>query len=149
MGTYADTDAIAAEYKALTLSATSTPTTTQVDEFITQAEALLEGEVANLYVVPITGTKSIAIMKMMTILLVKARMLDRGYVKSGSESADQGDPGEALREQVMGEDGMLAKILDKRLRLVDATLNVSSGGVYSYNDANNICPQVEKETNEW
>lgn len=150
MGNYAEVADIQAEFKNVTYSTSTTPTQNQVDEFITQAEAVLDGGVSTVYTVPVTGTIAKSIMKTMTILLVKARILERTLVKSGSE-ADQGGKSlpQQLREQVLDPDnGMLPKIQKKEILLYGAS-ELSGGSIESYNYENAVEPIFEKETDQW
>lgn len=140
---------IQAEFKDITFASTTAVTDANVTEYIAQEEAALEAEVATIYVTPITGTKAISIMKKMTTLMVKARILDILPVKTGNRNPDQEDPADKLREQVMGENGMLAKIKSKLLILVDATLLESTGGVKSYAVNNDLDHTFHRDTKEW
>jgi hypothetical protein len=152
MATYTSSSAVQSEFKSVTFGVGTAVTSSDVDEFITQEETALEAEVSQIYEIPITGSRSISLMKMMSTLMVKARILDILPVKTGKPDADQGSGGEALRERVTA---MLEKIQKKEIILTDATLRQSSGGVKSYTSDNDITPIFEKETsvrgtpNQW
>lgn len=139
--TYTD---VQSEFKQIDFTASnSVLSTTEVAEFITQEEALLDGEVSQIYEIPVTGSQSISMMKMMTILMVKARIVDILAVKVGTSSPEQGSSGDALRTRV---EKMLEKIKKKTLLLPDATLLSSTGGIKSYNVDNDITPLFERES---
>lgn len=134
---------IQSEFKSIDFTASnSVLSTTEVTEFITQEEALLDGEVSQIYEIPVTGTQAISIMKLMTILMVKARIVDILVVKTGTSSPDQGSSGDALRTRCKD---LLEKIMKKVILLPEATLLSSSGGVKSYTVDNDLTPLFERE----
>jgi hypothetical protein len=146
MGTYAAVSDVQAEFKSLSAGSTNPISDTDVTSFITQVEAWLEGEIAGIYSVPITGTKSIAIMKYMTILQVKARIMDILPVKVGNPLPNQGNPATELKEQVKA---MLENIKKKTMLLVDATLANTTGGVQSYAVENSLEHINKNEEDQW
>lgn len=154
MGTYASSSDIASEFKSIDFSASNAViSTTEVNNFIDQEEAAIESEVATVYTVPVTGSKAIQLMKLMTIMMVKARILDILTVKSGKQTTDQGGSTSLdLRKRVFGgegEDGMIQRIRKKDLRLVDAILAETTAGVTSYNVNNNITPIFKRDCAQW
>jgi hypothetical protein len=142
MGLYTSVAAVQAEFKDITFSASTKVTTDDVTEFILQEEYALEGEVAQVYEIPVTGTRALAIMKLMATLLVKARILDILPVKTGNETTEQGGPGDKLRERV---NAMLEKIKKKELILTDGTLEESSGGIRSYTSDNVVARTFSRD----
>lgn len=144
---YTTLAAVQDEFKSLVFSASSTPTTTQVTEFIVQEEATLDARISKRYTVPVTaGTGALSIMKRLATLLVKARILDRNEVKTGNQDTDQGAPGDRLRKQV---DDMLGGILDGSVNFAGATLAEVGGGVVDYNSRNDVTPTFERNTTQW
>jgi hypothetical protein len=65
---------IQSEFKALTFSASTTPTSTAVGGFITQADAEIDARVGLKYVTPVTGTTSLAILQRISTMLVVGRV---------------------------------------------------------------------------
>ena len=76
MSAYCTTADIEAEIKALSLSASSIPTTTQVTEFIDQESARIDSYLSSRYTTPISGTESLLIVKRLCIALVSWRVSD-------------------------------------------------------------------------
>lgn len=145
MGTYADTDDVASEFKGITFSATSRVTTTEVGNFIDEAEARIEAKLGMIYSIPITGTKSLLIMKTLVVQSVKARILDILYVKTGNPEADQGGSGSASLYKEVKE--TIADLVSKKMLLIDASL-LSGKGWASYQNDNDIDPVFTKDTVE-
>lgn len=147
MGNYAAVTDIEAEFRSLIASAGESVTTAKVTEWITQEEAALDGQVGTIYSTPVTGAQGIAIMKLMTTLMVKARITDMLPVKTGTRPPDQGkSEGELLRERV---DKMLEKILKRDMVLPGAPLAQSAGAVSSYTEDNDIEREVFKDEDNW
>lgn len=150
MGNYAVASDVQNEFKGIDFVNGQVTTTAKVDEFILEVEAQLDGLIAGKYLVPVTGSVSVLLLKMMTIFLVKARILDIISVKTGKKEVDQGGSGaQDLREQVLGDDGMIAKIKSNDLKLIDAVVSVSGGGVSSYTSTHCIEPIFQKEKRQW
>jgi hypothetical protein len=149
MGVYTTVAAIQSEFKSVTFGASTAVTSTDVDEFITQEETALEAEVGTIYAIPITGAAGISIMKLMATLMVKARIVDLLQVKTGDAKADQVNSGEPLRDRVHGDNGLLTKIVSKKLTLTGATLVESSGGVKSYAVDNDLTPEFQSGVDQW
>lgn len=143
---YTTVSAIQDEFKNITFSASTYPTSTAVSEFITQEEYLLDAEVGTVYTTPITGTMALSVMKLMSTLMVKARVMEILTVKTGSSDEDQGNPADDLRQRVRD---MLDKIKSKLLILSDETLLETSGGVRDYNSNNDITQTFKATTDQW
>ncbi len=144
---YAAVTDIEAEFRSLIASTGESVTTNKITEWIAQEEAALNGQVGTIYTIPVTGTQGIAIMKLMTTLMVKARITDMLPVKTGTRPPDQGkSEGELLRERV---DKMLEKIMKRDMLLPGAPLAQTSGGVSSYTQANDIQREVFKDEDNW
>lgn len=144
---YAGTTDVQSEFKKINFADTdAVVSTSEVTEFIAQEEAALNAEVGTVYVVPITDSGGISLMKRMSVFMVKARVLDLLYVKTGNEKTDQGSGGEAYREIVRD---MLDRIRKKELILSGAILAGSTGGVSSYSSAHCIDQVFKKDEQQW
>lgn len=148
---YTDITAIQGEFKSVTFSATTAVTTDDIARFISEEEAFLDAHVGTIYTTPVTGTEALKIMKLMSTLLVKARILDILEVKTGKTDEDQGGgAAEKLRDRILNEDtGILSLIKKKLFLLSDATLVSSSGGVSSYTQSNSLTSQFQKGVDQW
>jgi hypothetical protein len=139
---------IEAEFKDIDFTASSAVTTTDITEFITQEEAMLNAQLNTVYSVPIASASSpiaFNVCRLAATLFVKARILDILYVKSNTE-ADQENTGDAVR---LVAQGMIDKILDKTMLLYDATLAESNGGVRSYGSENDYEAKFTMDDDQW
>lgn len=124
MGTYAAATDIQSEFRKIDFSASGAlVSTAEVNEFIDQVEAYVEGRVSCKYAVPITATAAIPIIKMIVTYLVKDRVSKIIKVKTNNNSAQ--DEEQNLTE--MAEE-MLDNICSGDLKLVgQATLETDEG----------------------
>lgn len=138
---------IESEFKSITFGSDTAVTLTQVNEFIAQEEAAIDAEVGAVYVVPVTqGPQAVSLMKLMSQLMVKARVLDKLYVKTGDQKADQGVTSVDLRKRVAD---MLKRIVKKEVPLLGASLISTVGGVKSYTSDNNKEHIFQRDVDQW
>ncbi len=138
---------IEGEFKSVTFGSATAVTLTQVNEFIAQEEAAIDAAVGAVYVTPVTvGSQAVAVMKLMSTLMVKARVLDKLYVKSADQKTDQGTPAEDLRKRVAE---MLKQIQKKIMPLPGASLISSVGGVRSYTDDTQKDHIFQRDVDQW
>jgi hypothetical protein len=148
MGYCADSDVIG-EFKSLTVTATSVVTTAKLAEWIAQASAEIDGRLSTKYVVPITGTNSLSIMKNICTWLVADRaskvmeLQATAPIQSDVKVIKVGT-GTAKDARCMLED-----IMENRLVLVDATLKSTSGGIQSRNVSCNQRHQFKRNRDQW
>lgn len=144
---YTSVDAVTAEFKGIIFSDTTSITADTVDEFISQEETLLDARVANKYIVPITGCEATKIMKRLSTMMVRARILDILQVKTGDIKTEQGITGSGLRDDVTD---IIDMILDSTLPLSDATkVTTTNNGVTDFNSRNGITSLFERDTKQW
>jgi len=93
MGTYAVVSDIQSMFRKLKIAAdtgddkTNTVVTTEeVDEFINEEEALLEAQLSNYYTTPITGSKSLLIMR--KVIKMKVAHVIKGILEVVQPEAD-------------------------------------------------------------
>lgn len=136
---------VSSEFKGITFSASSSITDTEVDRFIEEADAEIDGKVSQVYTTPITGTVSLIIVRTISIWLVKDRINKILAVKTGNDEDNQSG------EESLGSRArqMLNDIVDRKLDLPDATLVTASDGVKDYNYANSIEPTFKRGTVQW
>lgn len=140
--TYAD---VSGEFKSLSFSLTSLVTSSQVTQFITEASAYMDSKIGQKYVVPITGTTSLIIMKTISIYIVCDRVRKILEVKTGDAGKDQaGDKGETEMANAMIND-----IVKGDLNLIDSTLASSVDGVESYTYDNSTSTTFDVGTASW
>jgi hypothetical protein len=129
---------IESEFKSVDFGASTAITSSDITEFISQEESLLNARLSGRYVMPTTGTEAVKIMRRLSTMMIKARVLDILEVKTGDTTPDQGMPGDGLRKQV---DDIVKMILEGDMDLVDATLSEASEGVSDYNSRNIQYPE--------
>lgn len=134
------------EFKALVTSGGAAITTTKIDEWITQAEGLINGMISNKYVTPVTGTESVKILKMITIWLVADRIKEILKVKNVNEDVDQGVKDGSLYKRALD---MLKDISKGTLPLTDATLLSSQDGLRSYAADVGLEYTFKRNTDQW
>lgn len=146
---YATTSDIQGEFKNITFSGSTAVTSTQVSGFLTDADAMINARLAPKYQVPITGSNSLVIVKLIAIKLVKHRILEIIKVKTGKTSEDQDSQGKkTLEEQAFD---LINDIVKDKLLLTDATLATTADGVRSYsNDNADSIPYVfQRGSKQW
>lgn len=114
MGNYASATDVAARLPTRTISTTSTPTTAQVDAWIDQTEARLDGELkAAGFTTPVTGTAPINVLKDVVASRVAARWLQG--ISAGTDTEDN-----ALSENLLKEwDGFLEQVRSDPSRVAE------------------------------
>lgn len=140
--TYTD---VASEFKDIDFTATGAKvSSTEVTEFIVQADALIDAMISNKYEVPVTGTKSLSLLKMISIMIVRDRILEIMSVKTGDEETTQ-DPS---KKYLISPKDMLKAISKGDTKLVDAVA-LSGGGVSSFNVDHSIKHVFKKGVDQW
>lgn len=144
---YASHSDIESEFKELTLSSTTTVKDSEVDAFCDQASATIDGIIQNRYEVPVTGPFSLLILKYITILLVKARVLSILSVKSPQDKTKQDPDGPTLLKQAMD---LLTQIKKGQLVLTDAPAAAGfTGGMTSYLIDQDVTPDFAVDEETW
>lgn len=143
---YCTSSDIASEFRDITFSSTTAVTTTDVSAFCDQASALIDSYVANKYAVPVTGTASLLLMKMIAVWLVKSRIISIISVKAPVDKARQDPDSQKLYDQALA---LLNQIKKGTLQLTDATLVSSADGLTSYLMNETIEHQFEMESDAW
>ncbi len=147
MGVYAVAADVESEFRSINFSAADAALSIdEITEFIGQEEAAIEALISGVYSTPITGSKSISVMKLMTVLMVKARVQDILAVKVGSPKPEQGNGSIELRARVMD---MIDRLQNRTMQLVDATLANAGGGVQSYASENEVTRAFSRDEEQW
>ena len=120
---------ISSEFKDITFSASTAVKAAEVDDFIDQSSALIDGIISSKYEVPVVGSGSVLILKMICIWIVKARILSILSVKTPQDKTKQDPDGPTLLKQAMD---MLKAIKKGDLVLNDATVVSSDDGMSSF-----------------
>lgn len=123
---------VASEFRGIDFSSTSVVTSTEVTEFIAQADQYIDSRIGLKYSVPVSSSDSplsFKILKRLSIWLVTSRIKDILKVKTGVDTGEQqtreNDPGKMARDEI-------DMIVKGTLLLPDATLASSADGFRSY-----------------
>ncbi len=136
---------VASEFKDIVFSSGTVVTDTEVDRFIAEQDAVINGKVGLKYEVPLTGASSLLIARMICTALVAARISKIIAMKTGKPPKDQArinDEGDSAMK-------MLGEIVSGKLLLSDSDLAVSHDGVSSYNYNNDITHSFDVTTQQW
>lgn len=138
---------VAADFKDLPFTTTTNVKTADVDQFIVEADALINSYVGSAYVVPVTAGEGLQLLKLLSRSLVTGRIKKLMEVKQEkSVDANQSVMGVLLSPtQVMK---ILTDIQKQNTVLIGATA-LSGGGFFSNNVANSVEPVLEKDTKQW
>lgn len=145
---YSTSAEIQSDFKNLPLSTTTLVTTADVDQFIVEADALIDSFIGMKYEVPVTGGASaLSLLKLFSRTLVADRIKKIMEVKqTQNTSANQDVRGAYSTKDVMAA---LKQIQTGDLKLSGATSLVSGGGFYSKNNASNVEPTFKKGCKQW
>jgi hypothetical protein len=147
---YSTKEHVAAEFKGMVasggFSASSTPTGSDVERFIEEADAEIDGRVGTRYVTPITGEKSLVIIRSISIGLVAGRVKEILRVKSGDAKVDQET---RAGDMISHARSKLKWIAEGTLLLSDATLKKAGDGVSPTKTACDTKPIFDKDKEQW
>ena len=147
---YVTNTEIASEFKNVSFGPSSAITNDEVDEFISQEQAVIDLTISNRYNIPVTGTDSVKILKRITSAFVAYRIAKILNLKK-----DIPIPEKLVAQDL--SDGafyltakkQLNDIRDGKIILYDADVKSSGQGVGSYNHTNAIDPLWERDTRQW
>ena len=143
---YTTVPLVASEFKSLTISASTTVTIAETDEFISQHDALIDARLGARFVTPITGAEALKIVKMISTGLTVCRVQDILQVRTGSQKTDK----DLVSPKVCkNAERWLDDIVNGRLTLKDATLLSTADGWASGNLDNSVEPFFERTLDQW
>lgn len=151
MGNYLVVADIQAYYIALTFSATTQPTTTEITAWITEAEAIVDGALSQNYVVPITNATDILQVKAVAAKYV----LDNVNFTMGKSNFNITQNNVLIPRKIDHTkfyDLLNKYVGDDPLLILPNTSRPSTAAkisMQSYNSANSIEPIAEKYTDQW
>jgi hypothetical protein len=141
---YSTNSDIQSEFKNLTYTSGGI-SSSEVDNFILEEDAFIDGIVGRKYETPVTGTYSLRILKTISIQLVVSRIKRILAVKTGRPELDQ-DSSSNLFAMAKTK---LDDIAEGRLILSDATLARSSDGVDSFAVSDDIKHIFKRDQDQW
>lgn len=144
---YATRDQIAAEFKDISFTSSTPVSDTQVDDFISRVEAMVNAKVGQRYETPVTGTESVKILREIVVNLVADKVRDIVEVKSvPKEDLEQGA---RQRTGTLEAKRMLKQIVEHELPLPDATLISNKDGHRSFAVDNDLELTYKRNTDQW
>ena len=148
--THAD---VAAEFKGLTaLSATTTPTATQVTDFIARASNLIDSKIAGKYATPVSSTtapRAYSVLQEICIGLVRHKVAGILSLPTADTRTTSGGSKLNSEEKALTS---LTEIQTGKMKLVDAELATAADGVQGQgnNDSASLQPPTfRKEGDQW
>lgn len=136
---------VQAEFKDIDItSGTAKISSAKIDEFILQADAYINAKIGLRYIVPVTGTLSLKLLKMLSIWLVASRVSKILQIKNSVVENETGE--KSLEDRALE---MIDDISKGKLNLEDATLKSSGAGFSSYAQANNLGYTFKKGEDQW
>ena len=136
------------EFRKVDFSTNPAITNAKVQSFIDQETEIIDGYLRNVYQLPITGAKSLQILKRIEIALVAERVASIIDLKQGLQPS-------TIKQELNKKDfakwarDYLKNLKDKSILLPDADLLKSDLGMYSFNVENNIEPVFDKCKEQW
>lgn len=143
---YSSSTDIQNELKGINLSdAAAALQTAQVDSFIAQGDAEIDGKLSTKYATPITGNNSLLIVKTISTYLALARCWNFLKIKTAEKNQDQ-STGEDYYKRAQA---MISDVQDGHLLLSDATLRQSANGVRSGQVDTGNTPFFDATIKQW
>ena len=140
---YSTNSDVVDEFKSLDTSGKIT--TAKIDEWISQADEYIDGRIGLIYDTPITGVKSLKILKEISIGFVAQRVAYILETKTITPKGDQVIP----KNLIAQAEKRLQMVVDKQLLLSDATLKSTHGGVKSYSNDNTVTRNFDQSKAQW
>lgn len=144
---YCTTDDIAADFANMVFDADSKVKDSDVESFITDSDALINSYLGGRYIVPITGTESLKLMKLYS------RSLTSDKIKGILEIKQQTNTGanQNVRTGLGTKDviRLLEDLRDGNTQLPDAALAKTAGGISSFNVREGKTPTFQKDVDSW
>lgn len=122
-------------------------TTANIDDFITDADALINSYLAGRYATPVAGTESLKVLKLYSRTLVSDKIKGILEVKQATnQGANQNIRSGLTTKDVLK---LLEAYRDGDMQLSDAGLLLEDGGIASFNVKKAIAPEFKKSEKQW
>lgn len=145
---YATKELVTADFKDIEFTSTTNVKDTDVDQFIVEADALINSFVGQRYVVPVASGSGLELLKLYSRSLVAYRIKRIMEVKQDKGAdANQNVVSVLLTPKQVME--LLEMIKDGDLVLDGATPLTSRGAFRSGNVSNDVCPVIKKDEKQW
>ncbi len=151
MAAYAAKEDVASEFAGVTFTSTGKVTDAEVDAWLLEDAALINGEIQNKYIVPVTGTPTLdrmLILKRINVLCTSHRVAKKLRIKSGEPETSQGNvkPKKNRKDEALA---MLERIKKGMLILEGATLATTADGVRSFGVDAGLEHEFKRGTDQW
>ena len=135
------------DFPGVTFDTTTKVKLADIDDFILDADALIDSFAAGKYAVPVTGARSLAVVKFYSRSLVADKIRSILQIK---QSTNQG-VNQNVRDGMTTNDiiKLLAKLPTEESQLSDAPLILDNGGISSFNAKNGVTTEFKKDTPSW
>lgn len=145
---YTTTSEIQGDFKDITFTTSSNVKVADVDQFILEADALINSYVGGRYVLPVAAGEGLVLLKLLSRSLVTSRIKKIMEVKQEkSTDANQSVTGVLLSTSIVMK--ILSDIRDNEISLAGAETLTSNRGFYSKNVACDVEPVVKKNEKQW
>ena len=145
---YCATTDIQSEFKNITIGSATRVTTSEVEEFILQADNVINSRLSTILTTPVGSAASpnmFSVCKRLSTMLVVNRLKSILEIKTGSEKTDTEKP-ENLETKALDE---IDEIIIKRQILDGVRLSTGSYGISDYNNTNDITQTFDVTTDQW
>lgn len=143
---YTTTPAIASEFKKITFDADTSVTAVEVDGFIDELEAFMNGRLATRFQTPVADPEAVKILKMISTGLTVCRVQDILQVRTGQAKTDK----DLVRPKICKDaEKWLDQIVDGQIILQGALLQSSDDGFSSGNADNDVTPFFKRGVDQY
>ena len=149
---YATVAEIESEFKKVSFSGSSLITSTEISDFLDQTDAIIDTKLGLRYETPITGAKSLLVMKKIEIDFVAYRVAKILEIKKNIPVPDANIVTEITEGTAFKISQDLLENLQKGLVILpDAVKTSTDGGMKSYTttDDTNLEPVFDVEEQQW
>ena len=141
---------IASEFKRISFTGSNPAVSeAEVDEFIVQAEAIINSAIRDEYALPITDTEAISVLKKITIDFVAYRVDKILKIKDIKATTGDMKQGGGRYQCYMDAQKLLKKIATGELPLGEALRNDAASPLDSYNTSNHYEPCFDITKDQW
>lgn len=146
MGYCTQTD-IEAEFKEIVFSGSSAVTTTELAEWIDQESAYIDGRVGLRYVVPVTATNALKVLKRICLFRVSQRV--KNVIEVKAEVDQKRSEEKYIQNKVMTPNDDLDLIIKGLLLLEGASLKSTKTGFNSFNVDKGVKNVFDVRKQQW
>lgn len=146
---YCTSDEVAKDFPATNFGATGSKVTVDdIDEFIEDADALIDSYISSRYVVPVTAdTTALRTLRLFSRSMVADKVKGILEIKQPINTAANQNVRSGLNTKDVIK--LLEQIRDGQSQLTGAIMLSSGGGINSFNVREGITPRFKKDEDQW